>query len=336
MHNCAARWRGGNIGRHFPPVLKQNRAGKNSNDPPMKHGLITTFLTAALLGGCALASAAALPTDDTERSCWLKYTRQRTQINLNEPITVGFSNLRNGYVVASPFEVGFAVRGMGVAPAGKVHNGTGHHHLLIDTRMPSSVTDKIPFNDKHMHFGKGQTSTLLNLPPGRHTLRLLFADHEHRPYFVFSPEITVEVRGPRSTASRPRIDPKDFDATCAAWYQDEVSRPRSPDEPLYVANLRAGEALTSPFNVRLGVDGFGVSASGRPAEKTGHFILDVLSRVDRKPVRSFDLSNGATQASAFVGLGAYTLRMRFVDASSGADLLRPHELPISVTAQDKL
>ena len=302
----------------------------------MNSFLARVLSVAALMGPAGAASAAPLPADDNERSCWLSRTQERTRANLKELTAVDFSNLRNGYRVASPFQLDFAVRGMGVVPAGKELKGTGHHHILVDTRMPPSVTEKLPFNDKHRHFGKGQTSSLLDLPPGKHTLRLLFADHEHRPYFVFSPEITVEVLGPRSAVPRSKIDPKNFELSCAAWYQDEVSRPRPPEEPLHFTNLRAGEVLVSPFNVRLGVDGYGVCARGQSAEKTGHFILEVLARADRKPVQSFDLSNGATQANLFIGVGSYLLRLRFVDPANGADLLRPHELPVSVTQQDRI
>jgi len=300
-----------------------------------RHALTPLWAAAALMAVFE-AAAAPLPADDTERSCWLSHTQERTRANLKELTAVDFSNLRNGYKVASPFQVDFAVRGMGVVPAGKELKGTGHHHILVDSRMPPSVTEKLPFNDKHRHFGKGQTATLLDLPPGKHSLRLLFADHEHRPYFVFSPEITVEVLGPRSSVPRPKIDPKNFDATCAAWYQDEISRPRPPDEPLHFTNVRAGESLVSPFNLRLGVDGFGVCARGQSAEKTGHFMLDVLTRADRKPVQSFDLSNGATQANLFIPVGSFLLRLRFVDPVSGADVLRPHELPVTVTQQDRI
>ena len=297
---------------------------------------VQALWVALLFGAVGGAVAAPLPADDNERRCWLNYTYERTRAKLNELTVVDFSNLRNGYAVASPIQVDFAVRGMGVVPAGKELKGTGHHHILVNTRMPPSVSDKLPFNDKHRHFGKGQTGALLDLPPGKHTLRLLFADHEHRPYFVFSPEITVEVLGPRSAVPRPKIDPVKFDTSCAAWYQDEVSRPRPPDEPLHFTNLRAGEALTSPFNLRLGVDGYGVCARGQTAEKTGHFMLEVLNRADRAPVQRFDLSNGATQTNVFVGVGNYLLRLRFVDPASGADLLRPHELPVNVTQQDRL
>jgi len=289
-----------------------------------------------LFGTAALACAAPLPADDAERDCWISYTRERTQTNLKELTNVDFSNLRNGYAVSSPVLVEFAVRGMGVVPAGKLLKGTGHHHILIDSRLPASISDAIPFNDKHKHFGKGQTATLLDLPAGRHTLRLLFADHEHRPYFVFSPEITVDVLGKRSDTPRPKIDPKNFNASCAAWYQDEISRPRPPDEPLYFSNLRAGEAVTSPFNVRLGVDGFGICAAGQSAEKTGHFMLELLTRSGHKPVQSIDLSNGATQTNLAAATGAYILRLRFVDPANGNDVLKPNELPIEVKGQERL
>ncbi len=301
--------------------------------------MLRSWKTALWISACILGQAtraAPLPSDEAERRCWLSHARERTRIALNEPTGVEFSNLRSRMELRSPFRVDFAVRGMGVAPAGKVKAGTGHHHLLIDTPLPLDVAQKIPFSDTHKHFGKGQTSTVIDLPPGRHTLRLLFADHDHRPYFVYSPEIVVQVVGKRGASARPTIDPDRPDASCAAWYAEERSRPRAPDEPLYIENLRAHETVSSPFNVRLGVDGYGVCARGLAAENTGHFMLEVLARSDRRVVQSFDLSSGATQANLFVGVGSYWLRLRFVAGDSGRDLLPPHELPISVGTQERL
>lgn len=276
------------------------------------------------------AFSSPLPDNDAERACWLSYTRERTSINLRELTLVDFSNLRDGYVVSSPFLVEFSVRGMGVTPAGKPLKGTGHHHILINTPLPANANNTIPFSDTHRHFGKGQTNALLDLPPGRHTLRLLFADHDHRPYFVYSPQISIVVAGPRDKAVRPKIDRGNFNATCASWYQDEVSRPRPPDEPLHFTNVRAKETLVSPFNLRLGVSGFGVIAKGQTAEKAGHFSLSVLKRNNRQVVESFDLSNGATQKTIALAPDSYILRLRFVDPVRGDDLLPPHELEVAV------
>lgn len=277
--------------------------------------------------------AAPLPKSDLERACWQRFTRERTRVDLKALTAVSFTNLRNGYRVRSPFLAEFGIKGMGVVPAGKPLAGTGHHHILVNTRMPPSVTEKLPFNDGHRHFGKGQTFAVLDLPPGRHTLRLLFADHEHRPYFVFSPEIHVEVTGRRS-AEPLKISAADFEASCAAWYEDEVSRPRGPGEWVTITNVRDGEAVVSPLTLQFGVEGYGVCAKGQSAERVGHFMLDVLR--DGRIVQTQDLSNGATQANLFVAPGSYQLRLRFVDGKTQRDLLPPHEQGIVVTAQDRL
>lgn len=278
-------------------------------------------------------AATPLPAGELEQRCWLSYTRERTRIDLREPRVVAFSNLRDGYRVASPVLVQFAVRGMGVAPAGVAHEDTGHHHILIDKSLPLNVRQQLPFDDSHRHFGKGQTEVLLDLKPGARKLRLLFADHDHRPHFVYSREITVQVLGPRSQLQRPRIDPARFDATCAAWYEDEVSRPRPADTPLHVSNVRNGEPLTSPFNLRLGVEGFGVCARGLAAPNCGHFIVDLFA--GGRLQKNYTLANGATQANVFVGVGDYLMRLRFVD-DKGSDLLPAHEMALRVVAQERI
>jgi hypothetical protein len=281
------------------------------------------------------AQAAPLPGNELEQRCWLSHTRDRTKVNLREATSVEFSNLRSGMVVRSPFAVDFAVRGMGVAPAGVQLDGTGHHHILVDRALPPSVTDKIPFDNSHRHFGKGQTGTLLDLPPGKHTLRLLFADHDHRPHYVFSREIEVTVRGPRSNQERPKIDPARFAETCDAWYADELSTPPPPDEPLRILNVRANEPLTSPFNLRLGVIGYGICATPGKAEQVGHFVLELLDARSRQSVQTFKLAGGATQVNVFVGTGDYIARLR-LQGPDGSNLLPPHELPLKVTRTDPL
>lgn len=112
-----------------------------------------------------------------------------------------FVNIKDGDKLKSPFRVAFSVSGMGVSPvkAGKIE-GTGHHHILINMPLPADIKKPIPFDkpdefqrQQYKHFGKGETETVLDLPPGKHTLRLLFADHEHVPYYIGSKQITIEV-----------------------------------------------------------------------------------------------------------------------------------------------
>ena len=102
---------------------------------------------------------------------------------------VYFINLKNGDMLKSPFLVQFGLSGKGVAPAGVEVANTGHHHLLInvdelDFKMP------IPSSKKHLHFGLGQTETVLDLSAGEYKLQLVLGDKYHIPH---NPPLVSEV-----------------------------------------------------------------------------------------------------------------------------------------------
>ncbi|WP_448192226.1 DUF4399 domain-containing protein [Azospirillum sp. sgz301742] len=107
---------------------------------------------------------------------------------------IGWPN--NGETVRNPFKVWFGMRNFGVAPAGVTKEGTGHHHLLVDSDL-KNFDEPIPNDKKHLHFGKGQTETVLELPPGKHTLQLVLGDADHVPFDppIMSKKITITVRG---------------------------------------------------------------------------------------------------------------------------------------------
>ena len=92
------------------------------------------------------------------------------------------------------FWLRMGLSGVGVAPAGVDKPNTGHHHLLIDTELPP-FDREIPNDKNHQHFGRGQTEARIELPPGRHTLQLLFADANHVPHNppLYSSKISVIV-----------------------------------------------------------------------------------------------------------------------------------------------
>ena len=100
----------------------------------------------------------------------------------------------DGERVKSPVTVRFGLKGMGIAPAGIAQAGTGHHHLLIDA-APPPFDQPIPADDRHVHFGKGQTEASVALAPGRHRLQLLLGDHLHIPHDppVLSAPVTITV-----------------------------------------------------------------------------------------------------------------------------------------------
>ena len=105
-----------------------------------------------------------------------------------------FINLKDGQHVKSPVLVQFGLTGMGVSPAGTTAAGTGHHHLLVDGDLPPAGM-AIPMDMAHMHFGRGQTETMLTLPAGRHVLQLALADGAHVVHNppVISDKITITV-----------------------------------------------------------------------------------------------------------------------------------------------
>lgn len=292
-------------------------------------------LNAALALAPHGAAAEPLPTDPLERQCWLAHTQQRTALNLREPVSVHFSNLRNGYRVRSPFWVEFGIRGMGVIPAGNKNEKAGHHHILIDTPLPRDHTAAIPFSDTHKHFGKGQTGTLIDLPPGRHTLRLLFADHAHKPYFVFSNEITVEVTGKR-TEPGPKVLPgNDFQDSCAAWYQDSRATPRgNATREVYVKNLRDEEIVSSPFTLSLGVlgAGLGVAPAGTEIKDTGHFRLAFNQKGNT--VQRQSLADGRSEAIVDLPLGDYEVVVSLHDGA-GNPLIKGTPVKFSVNRHDR-
>ena len=100
----------------------------------------------------------------------------------------------NNASVSSPFKVRFGVQGMAVAPAGEIVANSGHHHLLINLDSVAQG-ETIPFTEKHMHFGKGQTEAELKLAPGIYKLTAQFANGAHQSYGLpMSQTITVTVK----------------------------------------------------------------------------------------------------------------------------------------------
>jgi Domain of unknown function (DUF4399) len=109
---------------------------------------------------------------------------------------VYFIEPAGGAVVSGPVRIVFGLRGAGIAPAGVEREGAGHHHLLVDADLPADLGLPIPNDDRHRHFGGGQTETSIELAPGSHTLQLLLADERHIPHDppIMSERITIEVR----------------------------------------------------------------------------------------------------------------------------------------------
>lgn len=161
-----------------------------------------TFILAALLTACSGGEAAG-PDKAPEPEAHEKaddHGEHHEGADMAEPMKptegakVMFVEPADGATVKSPVKVVMGVEGMTIQPAGELKEGTGHHHILVDTE-PVAFGTAVPADEKHIHFGKGQTETELELAPGEHTLMLQLADGVHRSYgeqMSASIKVTVE------------------------------------------------------------------------------------------------------------------------------------------------
>ena len=108
---------------------------------------------------------------------------------------VYFIEPKDGAEISGPVTVKMGLAGMGIAPAGVDKEKTGHHHILIDTKL-ADPTVSMPADDNLKHFGGGQTETSLTLKPGKHTLQLVLGDQNHIPHNppIVSDVITITVK----------------------------------------------------------------------------------------------------------------------------------------------
>lgn len=111
-----------------------------------------------------------------------------------EGARVFFVEPQDGATVSSPVHIKMGVEGMTVNKAGEMKEHTGHHHLIINGSAVKAGA-VVPADERHIHFGAGQTETDVQLPAGTHTLTLQFADGAHGSYGNrLSSTITIHVK----------------------------------------------------------------------------------------------------------------------------------------------
>ena len=102
-------------------------------------------------------------------------------------------------IVRGPVVARFALRGMGIAPAGVNYPNTGHLHLLINLPLAEiDLTKPLPFFLEVIHLIHGETEVTVDLEPGTYTLQAILTDHLHVALdpLVVSEVITIYVRLP--------------------------------------------------------------------------------------------------------------------------------------------
>ena len=119
-----------------------------------------------------------------------------SSLTLSSENKLYFIEPKDGATVNGPVKIVFGLSGMGVAPAAKNTPNTGQHHPPNDKENLPDLSKPIPANKNHIHFGKGQTETILELPKGKRTLQLLMGNYLHIPHKepVISDKITIFIK----------------------------------------------------------------------------------------------------------------------------------------------
>ncbi len=84
----------------------------------------------------------------------------------------------DGTTVSNPVKITMGADNFVVEPAGNVRAGAGHLHILVDTDC-IAAGQRIPRDDRHLHYDQGQLEANLDLSPGLHTLCLQGSDGAH-------------------------------------------------------------------------------------------------------------------------------------------------------------
>ncbi len=199
------------------------------------------------------------------------------------------TNLPNGASVESPFVLRFGLSLRGLVPAGHSAGKAGHHHLLVNQELPLAFGASLPFSDKYIHFGKGQMETVVNVPPGDYTFRMVLADQAHVPYFVYSKPLTVHV-----TQQRKGVAPADV-----------LGAPR-----VEIMGLADGDTVRPPFRIQFHASGFHIAHQAAQVPDTHYFRL-VLERPGERP-EVLDFKAGQTEAWINPPKGLYAARLDLV------------------------
>lgn len=237
--------------------------------------------------------------------------------------TVRFAAPQDGSIVGPTFDVEMVANGLTIEPAGEIHDGAGHFHILVDTDfIPAG--ELLPFDESHLHFGKGQLSTTLELEPGVHVLRLQFANGAHIALDgeQYHDTITVTVAAPASaSASTSVTTTTTVTPTAATSEEDEEESGEEVAPDVHFVEPQDGDEVASPFDVTMAADGLTVEPAGEIHEGAGH--LHILVDTDFVPpdeLLPFDenhLHFGKGQLTTTLELepGVHVLNLQFANGA---------------------
>lgn len=220
-----------------------------------------------------------------------------------------FIDLKDGATIPSKVKIRFGIENMEIAPAGVARPNTGHHHLLIDTRLPP-LDQPIPSDFNHIHFGSGQTEAEITLPAGEHTLQLLLGDQAHIPH---TPPVVSDV-------IRVRVDPATVEKT---------RTPAPAGASVFLVEPADGATVGRNLTVKFGVSGMDLAPAGTSKPNSGHhhLLIDTpLPALDREipsDLNHLHFGRAQTETEITLAPGDHTLQLLLGDHEH-----LPHDPPI--------
>jgi len=182
--------------------------------------------------------------------------------------------------------------GLTVEPAGAIHEGAGHFHILVDKDF-IAAGNAIPKDAADLHFGKGQLTTTITLTPGIHVLRLQFANGAH-----------IALDG--------------------AQYRDTLTvtvKAGAPAQSVHFVTPQNGATVTGTFDVVMAAAGLIVEPSGAIQANAGHFHIlvdkDFVAAGNAIPKDAQDLHYGKGQLKTELTLppGQHILRLQLANGA---------------------
>lgn len=114
----------------------------------------------------------------------------------DDAVTATLTSPADGASLSGGVAVAMAAEGVTIEPAGEVHDGAGHFHVIADAGCVETGAG-IGKDADHLHFGKAQADGVIYLEPGEHELCLQVGDGAHTALDI-TDSVTVDV-GVRSS-----------------------------------------------------------------------------------------------------------------------------------------
>ena len=274
--------------------------------------ILALVLIGLVVGGSGAQSSTTLAPEATSEAtaeATMAVTSEATAVVVAPHV---FFRLPTDNAIVPPsFTVKMGAEGLTIEPAGDIHEGAGHFHILIDAPF-IDAGEIVPKDETHLHFGQAQTEAQLELTPGNHVLRLQFADGAH-----------VALDGDQYRA--------EIHVTVVEGAPDQSVRFVSPDD---------GATVPETFDVVMAATGLDVEPAGDVHENAGHFhiLIDTpfieAGQIIPKDETHLHFGQGQTTTQITLTPGTHVLRLQFADGAHTAldgDQYRA-EITVSVSA----